>query len=249
MVCKLTSLICSWIKTLLKTKTKNLFFGTILQEKLSKCTAWLVDCISLPFPQHCILMYIIISVTMNPHEESTMHSMLYENKIGYISPEIFGTTKHKMPLSKSSIYAFYWQFKETWSVLHNKDAGQPLVFNISNTKSKSFVVTTQLVNCCRMYVADTEFDIAPIVNRIFCIFMLPRFNCSMWLRRVIWKHTVNFPRATHKKLDKDKNFQKKSLLWRSCIPGFRQGIQTSLYAPSNQNTFLLPCSTQKQPKL
>jgi len=45
------------------------------------------------------------------------------------------------------------------------------------------------------------------------------------------------------KLDKDKNFQGKFLLWRSCIPGFRDGIKSALYASSNQNTFVLPFST------
>jgi hypothetical protein len=79
--------------------------------------------------------------------------------------------------------------------------------------------------------------------------MLPSFNRSMRLRRVVWKHIMNFPKTTHTNLDKDKNFQGKSLLRRSCIPGFRKGLQTPLCASTNQNTFLLPCSTQKQPQL
>lgn len=47
-------------------KTRNLFFCIILQEKLWKCSACLVDCTSPPVPLHCILMCIIISVAMNP---------------------------------------------------------------------------------------------------------------------------------------------------------------------------------------
>ena len=79
-------------KNFIKNK-KNLLFSIILQEKLSKCTACLVDPISPPFPQHCILMCIIISVAMNPHEEGTMHGKLYENKTGYTVPKIIRNNK------------------------------------------------------------------------------------------------------------------------------------------------------------
>jgi len=95
-------------------------------------------------------MFITLSQNLTKffHEEGTMHGLLYENKIGYTARKIFRNNKHKMPLSKSSMCAFYWQLKEIWSVLYKKDAGQPLAFNISNTKAGSVSVSTQLVKCC-----------------------------------------------------------------------------------------------------